>query len=105
MLVLDAIGNPVRRQLLDALRGPPRTAGELAATVPTISRPAVSRHLRLLREAGLVRVRARGRERLYQLHPPGFASVGAWAASFWDAALPRFAEVARALGDEDGDPP
>ena len=97
MLVLDAIGNPVRRQLLDALRGPPRTAGDLAAEVPSISRPAVSRHLKLLRQAGLVRSEARGRERIYRLRPDGFRSVQQWAASFWDAALPRFADVAREL--------
>lgn len=97
MLVLDAIANPVRRTLLDALRAEPRTAGELAAVVPTISRPAVSRHLKLLRQAGLVTAHPRGRERIYRLEATGFATVQQWAASFWDAALPRFAEVAREL--------
>lgn len=100
MLVLDAIGNPVRRTLLDELRGTERTAGELAAAVPTISRPAVSRHLKLLRQAGLVSSKPRGRERLYRLQPEGFESVRAWAASFWDAALPKFAEVAERLEEE-----
>lgn len=100
MLVLDAIGNPVRRTLLHELRGEPRTAGELAATVPTISRPAVSRHLKLLRQAGLVTSVARGRERIYRLRPEGFADIRSWAESFWDAALPRFAEVAERLEED-----
>ncbi len=85
----DAIADPTRRQLLRLVAERERTAGELASAF-TISRPAVSRHLRVLREAGLVRMRPRSRERVYTLDPTPLAEVGAWLEglrAFWTARL------------------
>jgi DNA-binding transcriptional ArsR family regulator len=72
-----AIADPVRREILDMLRDAPRTAGAVAAAF-AVSRPAVSRHLRVLREHGLVRDELVGRERIYRLDPAPLAPVEAW---------------------------
>jgi DNA-binding transcriptional ArsR family regulator len=72
-----AIADPVRREILDMLRDGPRTAGAIAAAF-AVSRPAVSRHLRVLREHGLVRDELVGRERVYRLDPAPLAPVEAW---------------------------
>ena len=85
----DAIADPTRRRLLGLLAECERTAGELASAF-TISRPAVSRHLRVLREAGLVRVRPRSRERVYLIDPRPLEEVDAWLAglrAFWEPRL------------------
>lgn len=92
MLALDALGNPVRRQILHLLRERPLAVGALAAHFP-ISRPAVSRHLRVLREAGLIEVKSQGRENLYSLQIDGFAQAQGWLEGFWDEALMRYALV------------
>ena len=76
MHALDALGNPVRRALLMELRTAPLSVGELAAKFP-VSRPAVSRHLRMLEEAGLVEARSEGTRSLYAVRLQGFASVTA----------------------------
>ena len=73
----DAIADPTRRQLLRLVAEGERTAGELASQF-TISRPAVSRHLRVLREAGLVRASARSRERVYALEPAPLNEIKDW---------------------------
>ena len=75
--VLAAVADPTRRQILDLLVDGEVTAGELAAAFP-VSRPAVSRHLRVLREAGLVRARTSGRQRLYALDPAPLRELDAW---------------------------
>jgi DNA-binding transcriptional ArsR family regulator len=72
-----ALASPVRRQLLMALRGGPRSASELASVMP-IGRPAVSEHLQALLLAGLARVERRGRARYYYMDPRPLADVGAW---------------------------
>ena len=77
MEALAAVADPTRRQLLELLVDGEVTAGELAAAFP-VSRPAVSRHLRVLREAGLVRVRSDGRRRLYALDPRPLRELDAW---------------------------
>ena len=77
MEALAAVADPTRRQILDLLVDAEVTAGELAAAFP-VSRPAVSRHLRVLREAGLVRVRSDGRRRLYALDPGPLRELDAW---------------------------
>ena len=85
----DAIADPTRRRVLRLLAEGERTAGELAAAFTT-SRPAVSRHLRVLREVGLVRVRPRAQERVYTLDPAPLEDVDAWLASlraFWEPRL------------------
>jgi DNA-binding transcriptional ArsR family regulator len=94
MHVLDALGNPVRRAILHELRAGPRAVGDIAAGLP-ISRPAVSRHLRLLEEAGLVQVREDGARNIYAIRMQGFASVRAFVDDFWDTALARLEELAR----------
>ena len=83
--VFDALANPVRRQLLMALRAGPKTASDLSEGAP-IARSAVSEHLALLRDVGLVRVQKRGRERVYHLDPRPLTEVGAWLnvmLAFW----------------------
>lgn len=94
MHVLDALGNPVRRAILQALRAGPRAVGEIAADLP-VSRPAVSRHLRMLEEAGLVQARGDGVRNVYSIRLHGFASVRAFVDDFWDTALARLEELAR----------
>ena len=94
MHVLDALGNPVRRTILRELREGPRPVGEIAAGLP-ISRPAVSRHLRVLEQAGLVQAREEGSRNLYSVRMQGFASVREFVDDFWDAALARIEELAR----------
>jgi DNA-binding transcriptional ArsR family regulator len=75
--VLQALADPGRRTLLAVLRGRPATAGELAEALP-IARPGVSRHLRVLREAGLVNVRQDGQRRIYSLRAEPLAEVDEW---------------------------
>jgi DNA-binding transcriptional ArsR family regulator len=94
MHALDALGNPVRRAILRELRAGPLSVGEIAAGLP-VSRPAVSRHLRALEEAGLVRAREEGTRNLYSVHMRGFASVREFVDEFWDTALARLEELAR----------
>ena len=91
---LDALGDWTRRQIFDALRDGPRSVSELAARVP-VSRPAVSQHLRVLKEAGLVVDRRDGTRRLYSIDRGGLTAVRAYFDSFWDEALDRFAAAAR----------
>jgi DNA-binding transcriptional ArsR family regulator len=94
MHVLDALGNPLRRAILQELRAGPLAVGEIAAGLP-VSRPAVSRHLRVLEDAGLVEAREEGTRNLYSIRMQGFASVRAFVDDFWDAALARLEELAR----------
>jgi DNA-binding transcriptional ArsR family regulator len=79
--VAGAIADPVRRAILERLRAGELTAGAIAAAFP-VSRPAISRHLRVLREQGLVVDVPRGRERVYRLDPAPLAELEAWLASF-----------------------
>jgi len=79
--VLQALSDPGRRTLLDVLREHPATAGDLAAVLP-IARPGVSRHLRVLREAGLVEVRHEAQRRIYTLRPEALAEVDEWLAAY-----------------------
>jgi DNA-binding transcriptional ArsR family regulator len=94
MHALDALGNPVRRAILRELRAGPLSVGEIAAGLP-VSRPAVSRHLRALESAGLVRAREEGTRNIYSVHMRGFASVREFVDEFWDTALARLEELAR----------
>jgi DNA-binding transcriptional ArsR family regulator len=88
-LQLDAFGDLTRRALLERLRGGPMSVGELAEGLP-VSRPAVSQHLRVLKQAQLVRDEASGTRRYYQLDPRGFATVRDYFDSFWGDALEAF---------------
>ena len=83
------LADPTRRAMLDLLRGGSRAAGEIASAFP-VSRPAISRHLRLLRRAKLVRERRRGRHRFYRLNPQPLRAVDRWLEQyrvFWEAKL------------------
>lgn len=86
---LDALGDPTRRQVYTRLRRGPRSVGELARGL-SVSRPAVSQHLRVLKAARLVRDRAEGTQRIYSIDPQGLEAVRRWLDSFWDEALDRF---------------
>ena len=89
MKALEALADPTRRTIVELLVERERTAGEIAASFAT-SRPAVSRHLRVLREHGLVQARAEGRERVYSLEPEPLAELDEWLSryrSFWTNRL------------------
>ena len=96
--VLHAISDASRRTVLEALREGPATAGDLAALLP-IARTGVSRHLRVLREAGLVEVREEAQFRVYSLHPEPLAQIDDWLdryRSLWEQRLDALhTEVAR----------
>lgn len=79
--VFSALANPVRRRLLDSLRDGPRAVNDLAGRFE-LSRPAISEHLQVLRQAGLVREEPRGRQRFYHLEPAPLAEVGDWLHPF-----------------------
>lgn len=79
MDVFAALADPIRRQILDALLHGDLDAGAIAARFP-VSRPAISRHLRILRESGLVVANLEGRRRIYRLHPAAFAEIETWLA-------------------------
>jgi DNA-binding transcriptional ArsR family regulator len=81
-----AIAEPTRRRLLELVRDREVPAGELAAKFD-VSRPAVSRHLRVLRQAGLVHERRQGRLRLYRADPAPLAEVRDWLERYWDERL------------------
>jgi DNA-binding transcriptional ArsR family regulator len=89
----DALGDAHRRQILRLLSEGDLAVGELAEALP-ISRPAVSRHLRLLKEAGFVAERAEGTRRIYQLQQEGADAVRAYLEAVWGAAAARFSLVA-----------
>ena len=91
---LDALGDWTRRQILEALKRGPRSVGELAADLP-VSRPAVSQHLRVLKDAGLVTDRKDGTRRVYRVDPAGLADIRAYFDGFWGEAMDRFAAEAR----------
>jgi len=86
---LDALGDPTRRRIFERLREGPLAVGELASELP-VSRPAVSQHLRVLREAGLVADRKAGTRRLYEVAPDGLVALRDWFDTFWSDALARF---------------
>jgi DNA-binding transcriptional ArsR family regulator len=90
-----ALADPTRRAVFERLRAGPRPVGELARGLP-VSRPAVSQHLRVLKEAGLVTERREGTRRLYQVDPAGLAAVRAYFEEFWTDALAAFKAAADA---------
>lgn len=96
--VLAAIADDHRRTLLETLRSGPATVGELAELLP-IAQPGVSRHLRILREAGLVESRPQAQHRVYSLRPEGLAELDAWLGPYRDLWVQRLdalhTEVAR----------
>jgi len=91
-MAMDALGDPTRRAIFEQLRGGPRAVGEIAGDLP-VSRPAVSQHLKVLKDAGLVVDRADGTRRLYQLNPAGIEAMRAYFDTFWNHALAAFKDA------------
>jgi DNA-binding transcriptional ArsR family regulator len=85
----SALADPTRRSIFERLRGGPRSVGELAEGLP-VSRPAVSQHLRALREAGLVSERREGTRRLYRVEPAGVEELRSYFDAFWSDALEAY---------------
>jgi DNA-binding transcriptional ArsR family regulator len=103
--VFDALGEPVRRSILELLRAGPVPVGELAEQLP-IGRPGVSKHLRVLGDAGLVRHERQGTRNLYALAPPGMVAAQQWLVETWDLALSRYADAVRVAAEaRPGTPP
>jgi DNA-binding transcriptional ArsR family regulator len=95
---LAVLADPTRRKVLERLRAGSRPVNVLAAGLP-VSRPAVSQHLRALREAGLVEERSEGARRIYSLRREGLMELRDWLDTFWDGALAAFkAEVEKTDG-------
>jgi len=92
--LLDALGDRTRRAILERLREGPQPVVEIARGLP-VGRPAVSQHLKLLKEAGLVTDEPMGTRRLYDINPEAMAELEEYARSFWSAAMTRYARAAR----------
>jgi DNA-binding transcriptional ArsR family regulator len=86
---LTALGDPTRRAIFERLADHPSAVGELARELP-VSRPAVSQHLRVLKDAGLVTDRRAGSRRIYQLNPDGVGALRAYLDRFWTRSLTAF---------------
>src|SRR5438093_12396103 len=96
---MTALGDPTRRAIFERLAQGPRSVGELAKEVP-VSRPAVSQHLRVLKQAGLVFDRPHGTRRLYQLDPDGVGALRAYVDEFWTRALAAYKAAAEQTEEE-----
>jgi DNA-binding transcriptional ArsR family regulator len=92
---LGLLGDPTRRAIFELLARHPRTVGELAQQLP-ITRSAVSQHLRVLKDGGLVISRAEGTRRIYRLNPDGVTALRAYLDRIWEEALTAFAKAAQA---------
>ncbi|MDR3512361.1 MAG: metalloregulator ArsR/SmtB family transcription factor [Caulobacteraceae bacterium] len=97
-----ALADPTRRRVMERLASGPKAVGEIAAGFP-VSRPAISQHLKVLREAGLVADRAEGTRRVYSIDPEGLGPLRAWLDRFWGVALDAF--QAEVEGDREEDEP
>ena len=94
--VFAALHDPTRRAVFERLRSGPKPVAEIARGLP-VTRPAVSQHLKVLKEAGLVDDRPEGTRRIYQIDPKGLGAMRAWLDQFWESALDSFAaELKRA---------
>jgi DNA-binding transcriptional ArsR family regulator len=92
---LAALGDPTRRRVFERLKNGPHAVADIARGMP-VSRPAVSQHLKVLKEAGLVADRPEGTRRVYYIDPNGLGALRQWLDQFWDQALAAFqAEVER----------
>jgi DNA-binding transcriptional ArsR family regulator len=89
---MDALGDRTRRAVFEQLRSGPKSVGELAAGLP-VSRPAVSQHLRVLKDAGLVSERREGTRRIYELSPVGLVELRDYFDLFWSRALDAYKEA------------
>lgn len=106
MTVYEALAEPMRRRILDLLRTRPHLVGELVEELG-ISQPGVSKHLRLLREAGLVNVRQDAQRRWYELRPAGLAEIDRWLEAYRDLLEERYTrldDVLQELQEENHEP-
>lgn len=92
-LAFAALAEPMRVAIVERLAERPMAVGELAGHLP-VSRPAVSQHLKVLKEARLVRDHAEGTRRIYAIDPAGLGAIRLWLDRFWDKALAAYAEAA-----------
>jgi DNA-binding transcriptional ArsR family regulator len=95
-----ALGDPTRRAIFERLAQKPAAVGELAAGLP-VSRPAVSQHLKVLKEAGLVSETPDGARRIYRLDPRGIGAMRDWLDEHWTTALAAFEDFVNSLEDEE----
>jgi DNA-binding transcriptional ArsR family regulator len=96
---MGALADPTRREIFELLGERPQSVGELAGKLP-VSRPAVSQHLKVLKEAGLVIDRAVGTRRIYQLNPDGVGALRAYLDQFWNRALTAFKATVEQQAEE-----
>jgi len=99
-LALAALADPTRRAIFERLATRPSAVGVLARDLP-VSRPAVSQHLRVLRDAGLVTESAAGTRRIYRIDPRGIAAMREWLEALWSAALDAFQDFANQQAEEE----
>jgi DNA-binding transcriptional ArsR family regulator len=98
---LAALGDPTRRAIFERLAERPRAVVELAGELP-VSRPAVSQHLKVLKDVGLVTDERDGARRIYRLDPEGIAALRAQLERFWNQALANYKEIVERSTEEDG---
>ncbi|MBF6418840.1 winged helix-turn-helix transcriptional regulator [Nocardia farcinica] len=98
---LAILGDPTRRAIFERLARRPSSVGELAESLP-ITRQAVSQHLRVLRDGGLVVATAQGTRRIYRINPEGLAAIQAYFQQIWDEALTAFQKAADAAATDPG---
>jgi DNA-binding transcriptional ArsR family regulator len=97
---LSALADPTRRLVFERLKSGPQAVGAIARGLP-VSRPAVSQHLKILKEAGLVTDRPEGTRRLYFIDPHGLGALRGWLDQFWDQALTAFQSEAERIAKKD----
>ena len=97
---MTALGDETRRTIFELLAGRPRAVGEIAEHVP-VSRPAVSQHLKVLKDAGLVVDRPAGTRRIYQVNPEGVAMLREYLDTFWNRALVAFKQTVEQENEEE----
>ena len=97
---LAALSDPTRRRVFERLKHGGRAVGEIAKGLP-VSRPAVSQHLKVLKEAGLVREERDGTRRIYEIDPKGLGQLRRWLDQFWDTALDAFRVEVEKEGDKE----
>jgi DNA-binding transcriptional ArsR family regulator len=97
--IFAALADPTRRAVFERVADAPQTVGALAAQLP-VSRPAVSQHLKVLKDAGLVTDEARGASRVYRVDPQGLGPMRAWLDQQWDRSLASFKRIAEQEDDQ-----
>lgn len=99
---LDALADPTRRAVFERVAEAPAAVVDIARGLP-VSRPAVSQHLKVLKDAGLVTEAAQGTRRIYRIDPRGIGAMREWLDRFWERTLDDFKAYAESIGDEGED--